>query len=314
MGGLNGIVNNIAHFAYVLLDMLEPIVDVYPIVNNLLSNLEVGGFALNLSLPLDVDLNQLVNELLDGLLGSALSFEIENDNVVLGTQMVEKEVDVPVVDASGNQLYDKATGLPLTTKEMQMVEEDIVAVGILNITLPYLDLTTLCSGTITERTSVAGYRYVYLNSSGGADFFTLVLRLVTDTLFYKDNWENICNFLIGFCDLDDEDDNDALLMEIFMLIHSKAQEVRMNDILMKFILTIYQVLVPLADNLGGRFKKVDFSVTDMFSDMDNLGYYADALMDASDEKNETLSGFAKIIQLIKDFFAMISEFFNKLFS
>ena len=314
MGGLNGIVNNIAHFAYVLLDMLEPIVDVYPIVNNLLSNLEVGGFALNLSLPLDVDLNQLVNELLDGLLGSALSFEIENDNVVLGTQMVEKEVDVPVVDASGNQLYDKATGLPLTTKEMQMVEEDIVAVGILNITLPYLDLTTLCSGTITERTSVAGYPYVYLNSSGGADFFTLVLRLVTDTLFYKDNWENICNFLIGFCDLDDEDDNDALLMEIFMLIHSKAQEVRMNDILMKLILTIYQVLVPLADNLGGRFKKVDFSVTDMFSDMDNLGYYADALMDASEEKNETLSGFAKIIQLIKDFFAMISEFFNKLFS
>ena len=314
IGGLNGIVNNIAHFAYVLLDMLEPIVDVYPVVNNLLSNLEVGGFALNLSLPLDVDLNQLVNELLDGLLGSLLSFDIENDNVVLDTQLVEKEVDVPVVDANGNQLYDKATGIPLTTKEMQMVEEDICAVGTLNITLPYLDLTTLCSGTITERTSAAGYPYVYLNSSGGADFFTLILRLVTDTLFYKDNWENICNFLIGFCDLDDEDDNDALLMEIFMLIHSKAQEVRMNDILMKFILTIYQVLVPLADNLGGRFKKVDFSVTDMFSDMDNLGYYADALMDASDEKNETLSGFAKIIQLIKDFFAMISEFFNKLFS
>ena len=314
IGGLNGIVNNIAHFAYVLLDMLEPIVDVYPVVNNLLSNLEVGGLALNLSLPLDVDLNQLVNELLDGLLGSLLSFDIENDNVVLGTQRVEKEVDVPVVDANGNQLYDKATGLPLTTKKMQMVEEDIYAVGTLNITLPYLDLTTLCSGTITERTSAAGYHYVYLNSSGGADFFTLILRLVTDTLFYKDNWENICNFLIGFCDLDDEDDNDALLMEIFMLIHSKAQEVRMNDILMKLILTIYQVLVPLADNLGGRFKKVDFSVTEMFSDMDNIGYYADALMDASDEKNETLSGFAKIIQLIKDFFAMISEFFNKLFS
>ena len=313
IGGLNGIVNNIAHFAYVLLDMLEPIVDAYPVINKLLSNLDIGGFSLNLSLPLDVDLNQLVNELLDGLLGSLLSFDIENDNVVLGTQEVEKEVDVPVVDANGNQLYDKATGLPLTTKEMQTVTEEIYAVGTLNITLPYLDLTTLCSGTITQKTSVAGYRYIYLNSSGGADFITLLLRLVTDTLFYQDNWENIANFLIGFCDLDDEDDNDALLMEIFMMIHSKAQEVRMNDILMKFILIIFQVLGPLADNLGARFKNVDFSVTEMFSDMDNLGTYASALMDATENKSETLSGFAKIIQLIKDFFAMISEFFSKIF-
>lgn len=313
VGGLNGIVNNIAHFAYVLLDILEPVVDVYPVVNNLLSNLDIGGFSLNLSLPLDIDLNQLVNELLDGVLGSALSFDFENDNVVLGTQTVEKEVDVPVYDANGNQLYDKATGLPLTTKEMQTVTEEVYAVGTLNITLPYLDLTTLCSGTITEKTSVAGNRYVYLNSAGGADFITLVLRLVTDTLFYKDNWENVTNFLIGFCDLDDEDNNDALLMDIMMYIHSKAEEARMNDVLMKLILTIYQVLVPLADNLGDRFKNVDFSVMDMFDDMDNIGSYASALMNASSNKSETLSGFAKLIQLIKDFFAMISEFFSKMF-
>ena len=313
IGGLNSIVNNIAHFAYVLLDILEPVIDVYPIIGKLLSNIDLGGIALNLSLPLNVDLNQLVNELLDGLLGSALSFEIENDNVVLGTQTVEKEVDVPVLDANGDQLYDVATGLPLTTKEMQMVTEEIYAVGVLNITLPYLDLTTLCSGEIQAKTSVAGYRYIYLNSSGGADFITLVFRLVTDTLFYKDNWENITNFLVGFCDLDDEDDNDALLMEILMFIHSKAQEARMNDILMALILTIYKVLVPIADTLGERFKYVDFSITDMFSDMDNIGTYVSALMDAGESKNETLSGFAKIIQMIKDFFANIAKFFSNLF-
>ncbi|MBQ8209185.1 MAG: hypothetical protein IJZ35_01185 [Clostridia bacterium] len=314
IGGLNSIINNIAHFAYVLLDILEPIVDVYPILNSFLSNLDLGGIVLNLSLPLDVDLNQLVNELLDGLLGSALSFDIENDNIVLGQQTVEKEVDVPVVDANGNQLYDKATGLPLTTKEMQTVTEDVYAVGTLNITLPYLDLTTLCSGTIQDKTSVAGYHYIYLNSSGGADFITLVLRLVTDTLFYKENWENITNFLIGFCDLDDEDDNDALLMEIMMYIHTKAQDARMNDVLMGLILTIYKVLVPLADNLGTRFKNVDFSVMDMFEDMDNIGSYASALMNAGESKSETLSGFAKIIQMIKDFFANIAKFFQNLFS
>lgn len=314
IGGLNSIVNNIAHFAYVLLDILEPVVDVYPVVNSLLSNLNLGGITLNLSLPLDIDLNQIVNELLDGLLGSALSFDITNKNVVLGTQTVEKEVDMPVYDAAGNQLKDAVTGLPLTTKVMQTVTEDVYAVGTLSIALPFLDLTTLCSGTIQAKTSVAGYRYIYLNSSGGADFITLVLRLVTDTLFYKENWENITTFLIGFCDLDDEDDNDALLMEIMMYIHSKAQDARMNDILMSLILTIYQVLVPLADNLGARFKNVDFSIMDMFDDMDNIGAYASALMDAGESKSETLSGFAKIIQMIKDFFNKIALFFQNLFA
>lgn len=314
IGGLNSIVNNIAHFAYVLLDILEPIVDAYPVVNSLLSNLDLGGITLNLSLPLNVDLNQLVNELLDGLLGSALSFEFENDNVVVGKQTVEKEVDVPVYDANGNQLIDPATGLPVTTKETQTVVENVYAVGILSITLPYLDLTTLCSGVIQEKNSVAGYNYIYLNSSGGADFITLVFRLVTDTLFYQENWENIANFLIGFCDLDDADDNDALLMEIFMYIHAKAQGARLNDLIMSLILVIYKVLVPIADNLGSRFKNVDFSITDMFDDMDNIGTYISALMDTGESKNETLSGFAKIIQMIKDFFEKIALFFRNLFS
>lgn len=322
VGGLNSIINNIAHFAYVLLDILEPIVDVYPVLNGFLHNLDLGGITLNLSVPLDVDLNQLVNELLEGLLGSALSFDIENENVVLGTQTVEKEVDVPVLDANGNQLYDTATGLPLTTKEMQTVTEDVYAVGTLNITLPYLDLTTLCSGTIVEdltkgvdAISKANYRYVAISSGGGADFFTLVLRLVSQTLFYKENWENICNFLIGFCDLDDEDDNDELLMEILMYVHSKAEEAEMDDQLMKLILTIYQVLVPLADNLGERFKNVNFGIIEMFEDPYGygLGYYADRLLDAGETQSETLTAFERLIELIKAFFAKISQFFNNLF-
>lgn len=314
IGGLNGIVNNIAHFAYVLLDILEPVVDVYPVLNSFLANLAIGDMTLNLSLPLDVDLNQIVNDLLDGLLGSALSFEIENDNIVLGTQEVEKEVDVPVLDKNGEQLYDPITGLPLTNKETQTVVEDIYAVGVLSITLPFLDLTTLCSGEIQSKNSQGGYRYIYLNSAGGADFITLLLRLVTDTLFYKDNWINITNFLVGFCDLDDEDNNDAVLMEIMMYLHQKAETARMNDVLMKLILTIFQVLIPIADELGDRFSRVDFSVTDMFDDMDNIGYYANALMNASGEKNETLTGFAKLIQLIKEFFAKIQQFFENMFS
>ncbi len=312
VGGLNGIINNIAHFAYVLLDILEPVVDAYPVLNSFLSNLEVGGVSLSLSLPLDVDLNMLVNELLEGVLKSALSFEIENENVILGYQQVEKEVDVPVLDENGEQIIDVATGLPVTTKQMQLVNEEIHAVGTLSITLPYLDLTTLCSGQIERRASAGGYDYIYINSGGGADFLTLVLRLVTETLFFEQNWENVANFLIGFSDLDDADDNDALLMEILMFIHEKAESVQMDDVLMKLILTIYKVLVPIADNLGARFKKVDFSITQMFSDTANLGWYAQQLMDAG-EKTETTSAFSRIIELIKQFFAKIKAFFQSLF-
>lgn len=63
-GTINGIINNIAHFAYVLLDILKPIVDAVPVINNLIGNLEVLGIQLNLSLPLNLDFNSLVNQLI----------------------------------------------------------------------------------------------------------------------------------------------------------------------------------------------------------------------------------------------------------
>lgn len=64
VGALNDTLNNVLHFAYVLLDILNPIVDAVPIVNNLLAGLEVAGIQLNLSLPLEVDFNTLINQLI----------------------------------------------------------------------------------------------------------------------------------------------------------------------------------------------------------------------------------------------------------
>ena len=312
VGGLNGVVNNIAHFAYVLLDILSPLVDAYPIINSLLSNIRIGDFALNLSLPLDVDFNQLVNQLLEGLLGESLSFDIENSNLVVGTQEVEKEVFVPTLDADGNEQLDE-DGEVIGEMVMKTVTEDVHAVGTLSIKLPFIDFTTLCAGTVQGRTSVSGNRYVYLDTGGGADLITLIFRLVTDTLFFEDNAVNIANFLIGFAQLDDEDDNDDLLLEIFTYLNMKANEADAPDIVMNVLYYIIRFLVPIADELGKRFKRVDFSVTEMFEDTDNIMDYISELMDDGGPPNETLSGFARLIKLIQEFFAKLTEFFNKLF-
>ncbi len=315
IGGLNDVLNNLVHFVYVLLDILGPVFDAYPLLNSILSNLNIGGMQLNLSVPLDFDFNQLVNQLLEGLLGESLAFDIENKNIVLGTQEVEREVFIPTLDADGNEQLDEE-GNVIGTTEMQTFTEDVYAVGTLNIKLPYIDFSTLCAGTIQEKMSISGKKYIYLNSAGGADLITLILRLVMDTLFFEDNAINIADFLIGFCQLDDEEGSDELLMEIFVYLNKEARNASIPDVILSLIYTIYTVLVPVADMLGSRFANVDFSITELFEDIGDMDITKDRisqLLSAGENKNPTLSGFARLIELLKQFFAKIGEFFRGLF-
>ncbi len=315
IGGLNDVLNNLIHFVYVLLDILGPVFDAYPLLNSLLSNLNIGDMLLNLSVPLDFDFNQLVNQLLEGVLGESLSFDIENKNIVLGTEEVEREVFIPTLDEEGNEQLDEE-GNVIGTTEMQTFTEEVYAVGTLNIKLPYIDFSTLCAGTIQERMSISGKKYIYLNSAGGADLITLVLRIVMDTLFFEDNAINIANFLIGFCQLDDEEGSDELLMEIFVYLNKEAQKASIPDVILNLIYTIYTVLVPVADMLGSRFANVDFSITELFEDIGDMDITKDRisqLLSAGEDPNPTLSGFARLIELLKQFFAKIGEFFAGLF-
>ena len=315
IGGLNDVLNNLIHFAYVLLDILAPVFDAYPLLNSLLGNLNIGGMQLNLSVPLDFDFNQLVNQLIEGLVGDLLSFDIENKNIVLGTEEVEKEVFIPTLDEEGNEQLDEE-GNVIGTFEMQTVTEEVYAVGTLSIALPYIDLSSLCAGTVVRATSVSGSDYVYLNGAGGADLITLIFRIVTDTLFFMDNAVNIANFLIGFCQLDDENGSDEILMEIFTYLNREANEAEAPDVILNLIYTIYQLLVPLSGALGSRFENVDFSITDLFEGMDDLNLTKDrisALLSDPENPNTTLSGFARLIDLIKQFFEKIALIFSSLF-
>lgn len=75
IGGLNDLVNNLLHFAYVLLDILKPIVNAYDLLDGLISNIEIEGLTINLTIPLDLDVNSLVSDLLDALVGDVLTIE-----------------------------------------------------------------------------------------------------------------------------------------------------------------------------------------------------------------------------------------------
>lgn len=75
VGGLNDVLNNLVHFVYVLLDILKPIVNGYDLLNGLLANLNISGLSINLALPLDVDFNGLISDLVGTLVGDSLTIE-----------------------------------------------------------------------------------------------------------------------------------------------------------------------------------------------------------------------------------------------
>ena len=308
IGGLNETINNLLHFVYVLLDILQPVYDAYPLINKFLSNLEVGGMVLNLSVPLDFDANQLINSLIESLVGTALSFDIENKNIVLGKHMETKEQ--PKLDADGNQILDADGNVIMEQVEVEVTD---YAVGKLNISLPYIDLSTLCVGTLTKVTSKNNEQIIFLNSAGGADFLTLALRLVMQTLFYQANAINLSNFLITFCMLDKEDS--TLLTNIFTFLNEAANNNEIPDKIMGFLFQLISFLVPVADNLGDRFRKVDFSITDLFKAFgtDNFMKYLQALLNAGGNSTEKLSLIARIMRMIVALFQKIALFFKSLF-
>ena len=82
IGAFNDAVNNLLHFAYVLLDILKPILNAYDLVPGLVKMLGLDEYGIALSLPLDLDINGVINNLLDTFLdldsitGGGLSFEL----------------------------------------------------------------------------------------------------------------------------------------------------------------------------------------------------------------------------------------------
>ncbi len=269
IGGLSDLVNNLVHFAYVLLDILKPIINGYDLLGGLLSNINISGFSLNLTLPLDLDVNSLVSELLGTLLGDALVIE-----------------------------------------------------GVA-IQLPYIDLYTLCVGTLEKFTSKEVRTTVYLNSAGGGELLTALLRIVFEVLFMEENQQALTKIIAN---LAGEGKLDAYDEEtLYMVVNGLFGLIEEHNVLDMVIFVVYMLvskLVPVADTLAPRFQASGMTITDLIdsaSDMDQ--FVANLSLVLKDPTQPEIPGtstdtqaMGSLLQRLIAFFEKIKLFFQQLFS
>lgn len=269
VGGLNDLINNLVHFAYVLLDILKPIINGYDLLSGLLSNIDISGLSLNLTLPLDIDVNSLVSDLLGTLVGDVLTIE-----------------------------------------------------GV-SLSLPYIDLYTLCVGTLEKFTSKEVRSTVYLNSAGGGELLTALLRIVFEVLFMDENHQalsQIISNLAGEGKLD-EYDEETLYMVIDGLF-GLIEEHEVLDIVIYAVYMLITKLVPIADTLAPRFQANNMTITDLIdSASDTDAFIANIQLLLKDPNEPEIPGTATdgeaiggLFQRLIAFFEKIKLFFQQLFN
>lgn len=260
IGGLNDLINNLVHFAYVLLDILKPIINAYDLLGGLLANIDIGGLNLNLTLPLDIDVNSLVSDLLGSLLGDVLTIE-----------------------------------------------------GV-SLKLPYIDLYTLCVGTLEKFTSKEIRSIVRLNAAGGGELLTALLRIVFEVLFMDENHKalsQIISNLAGEGKLD-EYDEETLYMVIDGLF-GLIEEYEALDIVLYAVYMLVTYLVPVADTLAPRFEANDMTITDLIDSAgDQEAFMANLQLLLKDPNEVEVPGQVSDMDAIGSLFERIKAFFEKI--
>ena len=269
IGGFNDLVNNLVHFAYVLLDILKPILNGYDLVSGLLANLEIAGLSLNLSLPLDVDFNALVSDLLGSLLGDSLTIE-----------------------------------------------------GV-SIKLPYIDLYTLCVGTLQRFNSKEVRTTVFLNATGGGDLLTAILRVVLEALYMEENHEALSKIIAGLAEEGrlDAYDEETLYLVLHGLI-GLIEEYEVIDIILFAVYKLITVLVPIADVLAERLAANDMTITELIESAGDQEQFVENLGNLLEDPNKVDppgqaddgEAIFSLLDRIKMFFEKIKLFFQQLFN
>ncbi len=268
IGGFNDLVNNLVHFAYVLLDMLKPIVNGYDLVGGLLANIEISGMSLNLSLPLDIDFNSLISDLLGSLLGDTLTIE-------------------------GVSLH-----------------------------LPYIDLYTLCVGTLEGFSSAESRTTVHLNAAGGGELLTALLRIVFEVLFMDENHKALSQIIANLAEEGrlDAYDEETLYLVINGLI-GLIEEYEVLDVILMAVYLLVSNLVPIADTLAPKFKENNMTITDLIDSASDMDLFMEKLGLLLGDNKEEIPGTVddgkaamSLLDKIKAFFEKIKIFFQQLFS
>ncbi len=269
IGGLNGLINNLIHFVYVLLDVLKPVINAYDLLDGLLSNIDLGGLSLNLTLPLDIDFNSLISDLLGTVLGDALT------------------------------------------------------IGDVSLKLPYIDLYTLCVGTLEKFNSKEVRSTVYLNAAGGGELLTALLRIVFEVLFMDENHKALSQIIAnlaeeGRLDAYDEETLSLVVAGLFDLL----EENHILDMVLYAVYMLITYLVPVADTLAPRFQANNMTITDLIDSAEDQDAFMANLQLLLKDPNEVetpgessnVNALGGLFERIKALFERIRLFFEQLFN
>ena len=280
VGTINDIVNNIVHFAYVLLDILSPILDVLPFLNGILNNIKLMNIPLNLSLPLNIDFNTLINQ----LLGSFTTGTVAED-ALQGTAGVE------VTEG----LYIKFPPLDLS----------MLCAG---------QITAFNSAS-NDRTNPI----VRIGTGSGADLLTVLLTFVMDTVFMKDNISNVANWL-GVKSQTDTFDRETIrniIMSLYdIAIEKNAPDRAMNLIyvLLKYITPISGELADRLEGMGLTAAEFFAILKEESKDPKQLLKYMMQFLEAKPSEQPTviagMNFFQRLILFFKRLIASIKAIFT----
>lgn len=268
IGGLNDLLNNLVHFAYVILDVLKPIVNGYDILNGLISNIQIGGMMLNLTLPLDIDFNGLASDLIGSLVGDSL----------------------------------KINGV--------------------SISLPYIDFHTLCCGTLEKFQSKEIRTTVHLNSAGGGDMITAVLRLAFEIVFMEENKTAVCKIIgnaIGEGKLDVYDEE--TLYVVLDGLYDLMETYQVPDMLLYVIYVLVTKLTPVTTDIAPRFAANGLTIKDFIASAKDPKAFIENLNKILSKPDDKPSGdetpdkdsLGGLWARIAAFFKRLAAFFQKLF-
>lgn len=282
VGTINDIVNNIAHFAYVLLDILSPVLDVLPFVNGILNNIKLLNVPLNLTLPLNVDFNTLINQ----LLGSFTTGTVAED-------ALQGNAGIEVTDG----LYIKFPPLDLS----------MLCAG---------QITAFNSAS-NDRTNPI----VRIGTGSGADLLTVLLTFVMDTVFMKENISSVANWL-GVKSQTDTFDRETIrniIMGIYdVAIEQKAPDRAMHLIyvLLKYIAPISGELADRLEAIDGGITIMQLfdRLKEASKDPKTLLALVMKVVEAKPSENPTvvagMSFFQRLILFFKRLIASIKAIFT----
>lgn len=280
IGGLNIVLNNLIHVVYVLLDILSPIIDATPLVNKFLQNLEIGGVKLGLTLPLELNINQLVDNLLAGFIG---------DGIEVGGSSVKLMLKLPNVDvtmlASGEPVYyEQRKGNKTMSRTMRpgviYIQGDNGA-DLLTVLLKYV-LSVLFYSENAEALGEYCTKYFSLSEEDSATLFE-VLRYFNTQVNENNADEQIL----------------SMMYTVIQMIFPYTQ-----DIVEMFENSQYG-LMDLISELPNVFEGDTSGLMLIINDIRG---------NIPSDPDSPLTMFGSIIQLLKDFFAKIKIFFETIFS